>query len=151
MSDEHMPTLPTSPFDAIRHDDAQGEYWWARELGTALGYRTNYRNFTAVIERAKIACEKSGNSVANHFADARNMVSVGSGAMREVDDYRLTRYACYLIAQNADPSKEIVALAQTYFAVMTREQEELQALAGAAANDPLAEVALRSLRRIANS
>ncbi len=147
MPDDIVPALPTSPFDAIRHTDGQGDYWTARELGTLLGYRTNYRNFTAVIERAKIACGKSGNVVSDHIAETRNMIEVGKGAMREVDDYRLTRYACYLIAQNADPSKEIVALAQTYFASMTREQEELQALINSVGGDPLAEVAQRIMRR----
>lgn len=142
-----------SPFDAIRHEDDQGEWWSARELGTLLGYKTNYRNFTAAIERAKIACEGSGNVVSDHFAETRNMVTVGSGAKRTVDDYRLTRYACYLVAQNADPTKEIVAQAQTYFATQTRAAEiqaierELAELATMLEGDPVAEATQRIILR----
>jgi len=141
-----------SPFDTIRHEDEQGEYWLARELGTLLGYKTNYRNFTAVIDRAKASCQNSGNAVSDHFAETRNMVTLGSGAEREVKDYRLTRYACYLIAQNSDPRKDIVARAQSYFAVRTREAElqdvavlegQVMALAAQLQGDPLAEVAQR--------
>lgn len=137
-----------TPFDSIRHVDDQGnEYWLARELGALLGYTTNYRNFTAAIDRAKKACEGSGNQISDHFAETRNMITIGKGAKRQVDDYQLTRYACYLIAQNADPSKEIVAQAQTYFAVMTFEQESLLALAREIGDNPLAEVAQRIVLR----
>ncbi|HEU0026930.1 MAG TPA: DNA damage-inducible protein D [Ktedonobacterales bacterium] len=123
----------TSPFDAIRHEDAEGNEWWsARELAEALGYTTNYRNFRPVITRAEMACEASGHAVSDHFAHARNMVIIGSGAKRRVEDVRLSRYACYLIIQNADPEKPVVALGQTYFAIQTRRQEltDEQALAG---------------------
>jgi len=113
-----------SLFDSIRMIDEQGtEYWSARELADILGYRTNYRNFVAAIERAKKACENSGNAIFDHFAETRKMVKLGSGAQREVSDYHLTRYACYLVTQNADPTKDVVAQAQTYFAVKTRAQE----------------------------
>jgi DNA-damage-inducible protein D len=116
-----------SPFDAIRHQDEQGEYWLARELGQLLGYTTNYRNFTAAIDRAKIACEQSGIAVEDHFAKTRKMVSIGSGAQRALIDIRLTRYACYLATQNADPEKTMVALGQTYFAVQTHMAEIAEA------------------------
>jgi DNA-damage-inducible protein D len=139
------------PFEQIRHVDEQGEYWTARELGDTLGYRTNYRNFKAAIERAKKACKNSGNPVSDHFAETRNMVPIGSGAERDLDDYRLTRYACYLIAQNSDPKKDIVAKAQTYFAVKTRGMElmedELAGLITQLGDDPLAEAMRRILFR----
>ena len=113
-----------SPFDAIRHEDEQGEYWLARELAALLEYKpASWHNFERVVVRARTACENSGNSASDHFYDAVKMVALGSGAEREVKDYRLTRYACYLIAQNSDPRKEIVAQAQTYFTVQTRRQE----------------------------
>jgi DNA-damage-inducible protein D len=83
----------------------------------------NFRNFQPVIDKAKEACTKSGYAVADHFADMRNMVSIGSGAQRELEDWELSRYACYLVIQNADPSKPLVALGQSYFAVQTRRQE----------------------------
>ena len=144
----------TSPFDTIRHEDEQGEYWFARELAKVLGYdsRDSWKNFEKAINRAIKACESSDNTVSDHVADVSNMVSIGSGAQREVHDYRLTRYACYLIAQNADPAKEVVARAQTYFAVRTREAElnemasieaQVMGLAAQLAGDPLAEVAQR--------
>jgi DNA-damage-inducible protein D len=132
----------TSPFDAIRHEDEQGnEYWSARELAKLLGYTTNYRNFKPAIEKAKEACIKSGYNVADHFADMRNMVAIGSGAKRSTDDYHLSRYACYLLVENADPSKPIVALGQTYFAIQTRRQEIADELA------LMSEDELRLLRR----
>jgi DNA-damage-inducible protein D len=114
----------TSPFDAIKHEDVDGSpYWSARALAETLGYATNYRNFQPVIRKAEIACEASGYAVADHFAHVRTMVTIGSGASRRVEDVHLSRYACYLVVQNADPEKPIVALGQTYFAVQTRRQE----------------------------
>jgi DNA-damage-inducible protein D len=114
----------SSPFNAIRRFDQNGnEYWSARELGRVLGYVTNYRNFQKSIKKAEKACEESGHSVIDHFAHTRTMLSIGSGAKREGDDIHLSRYACYLIIQNADPDKPIVAHGQTYFAVQTRRQE----------------------------
>lgn len=105
-----------------RFDDDANEFWSARDLGRVLEY-SQFRHFTAVIERAKEACKNSGISVLDHFEDILTMVPIGSGAEREIDDVRLSRYACYLIVQNADSTKEIVALGQTYFAVQTRLQE----------------------------
>lgn len=119
-----------SPFETIRRVDEDGvEFWSGRDLGEVLGYKTNYRNFKNAIEKAKTACENSGQDVADHFAQVRKMIPTGKGARREVEDVHLSRYACYLIIQNADPSKEIVALGQTYFAVQTRRQEQADQLA----------------------
>ena len=117
-----------SLFDEIRHIDDEGvEYWKARELAKALSY-TDYRNFLSVIKKAQESCRKSGHKVENHFVDVNEMVSIAYGVQREIDDTRLSRYACYLIVQNADPSKKIVALGQTYFAVQTRTQEQYEEL-----------------------
>jgi len=121
----------TSPFERIRQQTAEGgEYWSARDLAAILGYETNYRNFKRAIEKARVACVNSGHEVDDHFADARKMVTIGSGARRSVEDVHLSRYACYLTVQNADPSKPNVSLGQTYFAVQTRRQEEADELAG---------------------
>jgi DNA-damage-inducible protein D len=114
-------------FEQIMHFDPEiaPEFWLARELQLILGY-TKWENFLKVIEKAQIACGTSGYEVADHFLDVRKMVYIGSGAEREVDDIALTRYACYLIAQNGDPNKEPIAFAQTYFAVKTRKQEVIE-------------------------
>jgi len=113
----------TSPFDAIRRVNEQGnEYWSARDLAKILTY-DNYRNFLKVIAKAKIACEKSTQAIPDHFVEADEMVGIGSTAKRRISDVYLSRYACYLIVQNADSEKPIVALGQTYFAVQTRRQE----------------------------
>lgn len=101
------------------------ECWSARELQEILGY-TKWVNFLKVIDKAKSSCEKSGASVSDHFADIGKMIELAKGAQREVVDYALTRYACYLIAQNGDPSKNEIAFAQTYFAVQTRKQEIIE-------------------------
>jgi len=113
----------TSPFDGIRHEDERGkEYWSARELGKLLGYG-EYRKFKNAIEKAEEACKNSDQAVADHFVHVGGMIEVGKGARRKVQDVHLTRYACYLLVENADPSKPIVALGQAYFAVQTRRQE----------------------------
>jgi DNA-damage-inducible protein D len=119
-----MSQIPhTSPFDGIRHEDEHGkEYWSARELGKLLGYG-EYRKFKNAIEKAEEACKNSDQAVADHFVHVGGMIEVGKGARRKVQDVHLTRYACYLLVENADPSKPIVALGQAYFAVQTRRQE----------------------------
>lgn len=101
------------------------EYWLARDLQHLLGY-AKWDNFLSVISKAKTACEVSGHAIADHFADAGKMVEIGSGAPREIDDVQLTRYACYLIAQNGDPRKPEIAFAQTYFAMQTRKAELIE-------------------------
>jgi len=110
-------------FEEIKHVSENGEeYWFARDLQTVLDY-TEWRNFEKVIEKAKEACRNSKNLVTNHFVDINKMVTLGSGAEREVNDFRLSRYACYLVVMNGDPRKEVIAVGQTYFAVKTRQQE----------------------------
>ena len=110
-------------FDDIRHVDENGyEYWLARELQGVLQY-AKWENFHKVIKTAQIACKISQQQVSDHFPDLRKMVDIGSGAKRSQIDYKLTRYACYLIVMNGDPRKEVIALGQTYFAVKTRQQE----------------------------
>ena len=110
-------------FEQIRQVDENGnEFWSARELGKVLEY-SEFRHFIPVIDRAKEACKNSGFSVSDHFEDILDMIALGKGAKRSVDNIKLSRYACYLIVQNADPSKEIVATGQTYFAIQTRIQE----------------------------
>jgi len=110
-------------FEDIKHmDDNDNEYWLARELQSVLEY-TQWRRFENVINKAKLACNNSKISVNDHFASVGKMVEIGSNTKRETSDYKLSRYACYLIAQNGDSRKEVIALAQTYFAIQTRRQE----------------------------
>ena len=104
----------------IREDGT--EYWNARELSEVLQYK-KWENFAKVIDRAKLACNNSGFEIQDHFPEVRKMVEIGSNTVRELLDYELSRYACYLIVQNGDPRKEVIALGQTYFAIQTRRQE----------------------------
>ncbi|MCL2637849.1 MAG: DNA damage-inducible protein D [Oscillospiraceae bacterium] len=115
-----------SDFDSIMHMSEDGiEFWLARDLQEIFGY-SQWRRFYDTIERAKIACETSSNDVLDHFVDVGKMVDIGSGAERDIGDIALTRYACYLIAQNGDPRKEEIAFAQSYFALQTRKQELIE-------------------------
>ena len=117
MSENELIAQTEKTFEAIKHVDENGnEYWYARELQTALQY-SEWRKFEGVIEKAKDACKNSNINVLDHFVVADKMVKIGSGAVREQKDYVLTRYGCYLIAQNGDARKKTIALAQTYFAV----------------------------------
>lgn len=118
LSSNHM-----SLFEKIKQTDENGnEFWMARQLAKVLQY-SDFRNFTSVVEKAKEACKNSGQLVEDHLVELNEVVAVGSGATHSYPSYKLSRYACYLVVLNADPSKEVVALGQTYFAVQTRLQE----------------------------
>lgn len=129
MSKKNLPALGEKSFEDLKHFNQHGaEYWNARELQPLLGY-SQWRRFEDAIKRAMISCEKSGNNPAYHFAGAGKMIELAKGAVREVPDYQLSRFACYLIAQNGDPRKPEIASAQKYFAVQTRKQELSEAQA----------------------
>jgi len=121
-SDSTIDSLIAAFEDASHVDDDGTEYWLARDLGKLLGY-SEYRHFLPSVDKAKRACESSGQAISDHFEDVLGMVDIGSGSQREVEDIKLTRYASYLIAQNGDARKKPIAFAQTYFAIQTRRQE----------------------------
>lgn len=113
-------------FDSIKHiSDSGKEFWYARELSKLLEYK-DFRNFELIVYKAMEACENSNYNISDHFGEVTEMVPIGSGAKRGFKSYTLSRYACYLIVMNADPSKEIIALGQTYFAIKTRQQELIE-------------------------
>lgn len=113
-------------FESIKHYTDDGiEFWYARELSRVLQY-SDWRNFQNAVFKAMEACQNSGNEISHHFGETTNMINIGKTARREVGDYALSRYACYLIVMNGDPQKEIIAVGQTYFAVKTRQQELIE-------------------------
>ncbi len=115
-------SIEYKPFEEIKHiSDDGSEFWYARELSIVLDY-VQWRNFAKVLERAILACKNSGQHILDHFAEVSKMVEIGVST-KQLTDYKLTRYACYLIVQNGDPRKEVIALGQTYFAIQTRRQE----------------------------
>jgi DNA-damage-inducible protein D len=141
MSENEIQAPHISPFEAIRREAEDGsEYWSARDLSKILGYAT-WDKFKNAIEKAEEACQNSGQAISDHFSHVGKMIRAGKGAQREIEDVLLSRFACYLLVQNSDPSKPIVALGQAYFAVQTRRQELADELAA------LPEDQLRLVRR----
>jgi len=129
MISKNVPTIGDQSFEQLKQSNDHGaEFWSARDLQPLLGY-TQWRRFEDAVKRALTSCEQSGNKPEHHFAGAGKMIGVGKGGAREVDDYQLSRFACYLIAQNGDPRKPEIAQAQKYFAIQARKQELSEQLA----------------------
>ncbi len=124
MKSELIAALQKS-FEDYVHIVDNVEFWYARDLQKLLDY-DEWRNFLNVIEKAKISCKNSGQKIDDHFVDVNKTIAMPKGASKEIDDFMLTHYACYLIAQNGDPRKEQIAFAQSYFAVQTRKQEIIE-------------------------
>jgi DNA-damage-inducible protein D len=144
MSDNSISQEHHTTFENIKHSDDQGnEYWLARELAPVLDY-PQWRNFLPVLDKAREACRNSREQVEDHFADTRKMVEIGSGALRELEDLQLSRYACYLIVQNGDPSKPVIANGQSYFALQTRRQELADSAQFAQLNENEKRLAIRN-------
>ncbi len=126
LSQEEETNYTESLFESIKHINEYGqEFWYARELQVALEYK-EWRNFKKSIDKAMTSCAGSKNAVEDHFVELNKMVTIGSGAGREIEDYKLSRYACYLIVMNGDSTKKVIALGQSYFAVKTRQQELIE-------------------------
>lgn len=144
MTDKRIAKQHHATFEGVRHFEADGtEFWLARDLAPLLEYQ-EWRNFMLVVEKARVACQTSGQRIEDHFGDINRMVEIGSGARREVADVRLSRYACYLIVQNGDPGKPVIANGQTYFAMQTRRQELADDASFAALSEDQKRLAIRN-------
>lgn len=144
MTDKRIARQHHATFEGVRHVEADGtEFWLARDLAPLLEYQ-EWRNFMLVVEKARVACQTSGQQIEDHFGDINRMVEIGSGARREVADVRLSRYACYLIVQNGDPGKPVIANGQTYFAMQTRRQELADDVSFAALSEDQKRLAIRN-------
>lgn len=148
LDDDNEESYTESLFESIRHVNEYGqEFWYARELQVALEYK-EWRNFKKVIEKAFVACENSENNTSEHFVEVNKTIPMPKNAEKVIEEYELSRYACYLIVQNADPRKKVVAVGQTYFAVKTRQQELIENYDSL--NEDLKRLAIRSEMKVHN-